>query len=182
MSLSLSILQILACAATAATTTYLIVESRERRQFFSTKAEELYTLVETVDRDLTDYFAHSYSLIAEGHSYRPHTEFEWSKLMQESAKLRMLVGFYFPSLWPQVKTCDAAVSTTADALQRFQNNQGDESALLTLDNLVVDMKDALDALKHAVVVAHRDGRGHPLGLRRRPDAAPAQSRTVRAAA
>ena len=81
--------------------------------------------------------------------------------MQDSAKLRMLVGFYFPSLWPEVKRCDAAVSTTVDALQHFQNNPADENALVTLDNLVVDMKDALDALKHAVVVAHRDGRGHP---------------------
>jgi hypothetical protein len=182
MSLSLSILQILACAATAATTSYLIMESREQRQFFSAKAEELYTLVEAVDRDLTDYFAQSYSLVAEGHSYRSHTEFAWSKLMQESAKLRMLVGFYFPSLWPEVKRSDAAVSTTVDALQHFQNNQADENALVTLDNLVVEMRDALDALKHAVVVAHRDGRGHPLGLRRRPDAAAPPNRAFRAAA
>jgi len=182
MSLSLAILQIVACAATAAMTTYLIVESREQRQFFSAKAEDLYALVETVDRDLTDYFAQSYSLVAEGHSYRRHTEFAWSKLMQDSAKLRMLVGFYFASLWPQVKRCDAAISTTVDALQRFENNPGDESALVTLDNLVVDMKDAFDALKHAVVVAHRDGRGHPLGLRRRPDAAAPQNRALRAAA
>jgi hypothetical protein len=181
MSLSLSILQILACAATAATTTYLIVESRERRQFFSSKAEELYTLVESVDRDLTDYFAHSYSLVAGGHSYRPQTEFAWSKLMQDSAKLRMLVGFYFPSLWPDVKKCEAFVSSTADELQHFQDNRGDESALLTLDNLVAEMKEALDALKHAVIVAHHDGRGHPLGLRRRPDAS-APSRVLRAAA
>src|ERR1700684_136754 len=103
MSLSLAILQIVACAATAAITTYLIIESREQRQFFSAQAEDLYTLVETVDRDLTDYFAQSYLLVAEGHSYRPHTEFAWSKLMQDSAKLRMLVGFYFSSLWPPVK-------------------------------------------------------------------------------
>ena len=174
-------LQIVACVATAATTTFLIVESRERRQFLSGKAEDLYTLVETVDRDLTDFFAHSYALISEGHPYRPHTEFAWNKLVQESAKVRMLVGFYFPSLWPQVKRSDAAVSTTVNALQDFQRDRLDENALVTLDNLVVDMKDALDALKHSVVVAHRDGRGLPFGFRRREKAPEAAARALRVA-
>ena len=82
-------------------------------------------------------------------------------------QIRMLVGFYFPSLWPQVKPADSAITATADGLRDFQRHRFQGNSLLILDNLVADMRDALDALKHAVIVAHRDGRGYPLGLRRR---------------
>ena len=167
MSISLALLQLVASVATAATATYLIVESRERRQFLSAKAEDLYTAVETVDRGLSDFFGQAYTLICDGRPLRPSTDFAWSKLQQEQAKVRMLVSFYFPTLWPEVKRGDAGVATAVAALAEYELHHPEESALLALDHVVLDMKDALEALKHAVVVAHRDGRGHPLGLRRK---------------
>jgi mannose-1-phosphate guanylyltransferase len=166
MSISLALLQLVAAVATAATATYLIVESREKRQFLSTKAEELYTAVETVDRSLVEFFGQAYALICEGRALRPSTDYAWSLLQQEQAKVHMLVSFYFPTLWTELKRGDAGVATAMAALVEFEQRHPEESALLALDHLVHDMKDALEALKHAVVLAHRDGRGHAHGLRR----------------
>jgi len=53
---------------------------------------------------------------------------------------------------------------------------------LTSLDLVRAYLDALDALKHAVIVAHRDGRGYPLGLRRREKPPPSPPCAVRTAA
>jgi hypothetical protein len=157
MSIILTLLEMIACAAAAGVTSYLILESREARQFSSAKAEELYTLVEAFDQGVVAHFAHACSLIVEGCDYAPHGDESWARLTRDSAKARMLVSFYFPSLWPQVKRADAGVASAVGALRRYHGARNDENAVLALEQSLVDMRDTMEALKHAVVMTHRDG-------------------------
>ena len=173
MSIAMGLLEILACAATAAVTTYLMMEKRELRQFTSAKAEELYTLVEAFDQGLSAYFSKTCSMIAEGYAYTSNGDANWSKLMQESARARMLISFYFPALLPTAKRADAALSATVGAMRQFQANRHDEPTILALEQTLIDMRETLDALKHAVVMAHRDGGRHKLTRRRHKSAAQA---------
>ena len=166
MSIILTLLEMMACATAAGVTSYLILESREARQFSSAKAEQLYTLVEAFDQGLVGHFAHACSLIAEGCSYSPHGDAGWTKLTRDSAKARMLVSFYFPSLWPQVKRADASVAAAVGALRRYQASRCDEETVLALEQSLVEMRDTMETLKHAVVMSHRDGARPPVRPRR----------------
>ena len=157
MSIAMALLEILACAAAAAMTTYLMMEKRELRQFTSAKAEELYTVVEAFDQGLSAYFSKTCSMIAEGYAYNANGDANWTKLMQDSARARMLISFYFPALLPTAKRADAALSSTVGAMRQFQASRQDEPTILALEQALIDMRETLDALKHAVVMAHRDG-------------------------
>lgn len=167
MSIILTLLEMMACATAAGVTSYLILESREARQFSAGKAEELYTLVEAFDQGLVGHFAHACSLIAEGCAYSPHGDPSWAKLTRDSAKARMLVSFYFSSLWPQVKRADAAVAAAVAALRRYQASRCDEESVIGLEQSLMEMREAMETLKHAVVMAHRDGL-RPVARARRP--------------
>jgi hypothetical protein len=169
MSIAMGLLEILACAAAAAMTTYLMMEKRELRQFTSAKAEELYTLVEAFDSGLSAYFAKTCSLIAEGHADTSNGDANWAKLMHDSARARMLISFYFPALLPTAKRADAALAATVGAMRQFQANRQDERTILALEQSLIDMREALDALKHCVVMAHRDGGRRRLTQRRGPE-------------
>jgi hypothetical protein len=149
-------LEIVVCAGAAAVTTYLIVEKRELRQFTSAKAEELYTLLEAFDRGLSAYLSQACAMLADGQGHSPHSDAIWTKLMQESAKSRMLINFYFPALLPHAKRADIALAATIGALRRFQANYNDEPPALALEQTLLDLRETLDTLKHAVVMAHRD--------------------------
>jgi hypothetical protein len=166
MSIILTLLEMVACAAAAGVTSYLILEGREARHFSSAKAEELYTLVETFDQGLVGHFAHACSLISEGCAYSPHGDASWMKLTRDSAKARMLVSFYFPSLWPQVKRADSSVAAAVGALRRYQASRCDEETMIALEQSLVEMRDTMESLKHAVVMSHRDGSRPAPGVRR----------------
>ncbi|MDE3176046.1 MAG: hypothetical protein KGM15_08095 [Pseudomonadota bacterium] len=166
MAIAMGLLEILACAAAAAMTTYLMMEKRELLQFTSAKAEELYTLVESFDQGLNVYFSKTCSMIAEGYAYNSNGDADWTKLMLDLARARMLISFYFPALLPTAKRADAALSATVGAMRRFQANRQDEPTILALEQTLIDMRETLDALKHAVVMAHRDN-GRPRLARRR---------------
>lgn len=172
MSIILTLLEMMACAASAGVASYLILESREARHFASAKAEELYTLVEAFDQGLVGHFAHACSLIAEDCPYSPHGDANWAKLIRDSATARMLVSFYFPSLWPQVKRADASVAGAVGALRRYQASRCDEESVLALEQSLVEMRETMESLKHAVVMTHRDG-ARPVMPARRPSVAQA---------
>lgn len=156
LSIVVAMLEIVACAGAAAATTYLIIEKRELRQFTSAKAEELYVLLEAFDQELSSYLAKTCSLIAEGQSYSPQGDASWTKLMQKSAKSRMLINFYFPDLLPEAKRTDTALSATVGAMRRLQADCLGEPPALALEQTLLDMRETLDTLKHAVVMTHRD--------------------------
>ena len=172
MSIILTLLEMMACAAAAGITSYLILEGREARHFSSAKAEELYTLIEAFDQGLVGHFGHACSLIAEGCPYSPHGDTSWMKLTRDSAQARMLVSFYFPSLWPQVKRADASVAAAVGALRRYQASRCDEESILALEQSLVEMRDTMETLKHAVVMTHRD-RARQAPRTRRPSVAQA---------
>ena len=180
MSLSIAMLEIVACAATAATTTYLIVESRERRQFLYSKAEELYTLVEAADAEMTEYFAEAYPAFADNKPAPPRAEASLARARQCATKIRMLVGFYFPAVRAPLKATDNAAAAALTASRACGIGDADENALLRLDHDVIEMKDSYEALKYAVVSAHRDGRGRLFSLRRPMSTAP-ETRSLRMA-
>ncbi len=169
----MALLEVIACAAAAGMTSYLILDRREARRFASNKTEELYNLVETYEQGLVAYFAKTCSLIVDGCPYLPHAETPGAKLMGDSARARMLISLYFPALWPQVRRADIAVAATLTAMRQYQADRQEENALLRLEQTLLDMRDTFETLKHAVVMAHRD-RERRLPIRR-PLASPAEA-------
>jgi hypothetical protein len=165
MSLVMALIEVAACAAAAGFTNYLILDRRESRRFASTKAEELYNLVETYEQGLVAYFARTCSLVVDGCNYLPNAETPGGRLMDDSARARMLISLYFPALSPQVKRADIAVASTLSAMRRYQANRKEDNALLTLEQTLLDMRETFETLKHAVVLEHRD-RERRLPIRR----------------
>jgi hypothetical protein len=156
MSLVMALFDVAACAAAAGVTNYLILERRDARHLASSKAEELYNLVESWEQGLVAYFARTCSLIVDGCPYIPHGGLTEAKLMGDSARARMLISLYFPALAPQVKRADAAVASALEAMRRHRAEISDKGALLSLEQTLIDMRESFEALKHAVVVTHRD--------------------------
>ena len=155
MSMAVEMLAIVACATAAGATCFLMLERREARQFAASKAEELYTLIETFDQGLIAFFEQSCAMAAKRRLYQP-ADSGLAELMRDSAKARMLISFYFPTLWPTVRRADAAVAATVAALQRYYAEPTHASAL-HLETVMSDLREAMETLKHAVVTAHRDG-------------------------
>ena len=165
MSFLASILEIAACAAAAGLTSYFVLEKREARHHAAAKAEELYSLLEAFEQGLVAHFVRICALIAEGCAYAPAQDPGWEKLTREAARARMLVSFYFPALWPHMKRADGTVAAAVAAMRRHHANPRDEQAILGFEQSVFDMREAVQSLKHAVVMAHRD-RGRRLAARR----------------
>ncbi len=165
MSIMLAVFEILACAAAAGLTAYLLLERRELRHYVSAKAEDLYVVVDSFDQGLAAYFAQNCSLIAEGCLYSLHGDADWSRLMREAARARMLIGFYFPALWPQMKKADARLAATLSAMRRYHQQCDDAATMDALEQSLIDLRETMDTLKHAVVMSHRDI-GRPRLLRR----------------
>ena len=171
MSIPIAIFEIIACAVAAGLTSYFVLERRELRHHAASKAEDLYVVIDSFDQGLAAYFAQNCSLIAEGCLYSPNGDAGWSRLMRDSARARMLIGFYFPALWPQMKQADARLAATLSAMRRYHFQREDEASLVGLEQSLMDLRDTMDALKHAVVMTHRD-RGRGGFLRRVRPAAP----------
>jgi hypothetical protein len=165
MSVTLALFEILACAGAAGLTAYVLLERRELRHFVSAKAEDLYVVVDSFDQGLAGYFAQHCSLIAEGCLYSPYGDADWSRLMRDAGRARMLIGFYFPALWPQMKQADARLAATLSAMRRYHQQGDDAEAMDALEQSLIDLRETMDTLKHAVVMSHRDV-GRPRLLRR----------------
>jgi len=161
----MALLEVVACAAAAGLTNYWMLERREAHRFASVKCEELYNLVEAYEQGLVAYFAKTCSLIVDGCPYLPNAEAAGTKLMGDSARTRMLISLYFPALSPQVKRADVAVASTLSAMRCYQAGSQEESGLLSLEQSLFDMRETFEALKHAIVMAHRD-RERRLPIRR----------------
>ena len=144
-----TLLELLASAITAGVTCHLLLERREARSFTVAKAEELYTLIESFEQTLV-------SRLIEVCSADDAAEPTWSGLTRDSAKARMLVSFYFPALWPEVRAADAGVSRATAAARDYRFGPRDENAALAVEQALSEARENLAALKHAVVQRRRD--------------------------
>jgi hypothetical protein len=174
MSILLTVLEIACCSAAAGLTSFFILERREARHLASVKAEELYTLVDAFDQSLISHFSRRFSQSGDDWSYQQNGDADWNTLMRDAAKARMLISFYFPALWPHVSRADAAVTTSVAAMRRYHSSRKDEAAVVSLEQALLDMREALQALKHEVVMTHRDGGKLNRSLRMRPTGAEAK--------
>jgi len=157
MSTLAAVLAVLVSAAVAGLAATLTVERRERRARAAALAEELYALVESFDQTLAAYFVRSRAIIAEGRSSAPLEEAGWLDMRRDSARARALIGLHFPTLWPLVKRTDAMVSQAVASLQRHERDCRDPGLARGLDRSLGELKDAMEALKRAVVAAHHGG-------------------------
>ena len=158
MSALAAVLAVLVFAAVAGLTALAAFERREARNHAASRAEERYGLVEGFDQNLAAYFALCSSTVAQGRACAPLEEAGWLEMMRESARARTLVSFYFPALWPQVTRADSAISEAAATLRRYEADFRDEAAARSVERSLANLKDVMEALKSAVVAAHRNGR------------------------
>ena len=166
MSALTAVLAILVCAAAAGLTALAAFERREARKHSASRAEELYALVEEFDQNIAAYFGLCASTVAKGRACAPLEEAGWLEMMRESARARTLVSFYFPALWPQMTRADTAIAQAAATLRQYEANFRDETAARKVERSLGDLKDVMEALKGAIVTAHRDSR-RPILPRRR---------------
>jgi hypothetical protein len=167
MSTLAAVFAVLIFAAAAGLTTVRIIERRDTRAHAAALAEELYALVESFDQSFSAYFARCRSVLAEGGAVAPLEEAGWREMRRDSARARTLVGLYFPTLWPQVKRTDALLSQAAAALRRLEVDEHDAGRVRGLDRALSELTEAMEALKGAVVMAHRGGESRRPVLPRR---------------
>jgi hypothetical protein len=167
MSTLAAVVAVLIAAAGAGLTALRAIERRWSRVRADAQAEELYSLVESFDQSLSAYLARCRDFIARGRESAPLEEAGWLDMRRDSARARTLVSLYFPNLWPQVKRTDALLSQAVAALRRYAGDPRDLGSARAFDRSIEELKDAMDALKSAVVTAHRGAE------RRRPASPPA---------
>lgn len=155
MTPAILVLTVLASAIAAGIATYCLNISKERLLFVGQKSEELYSTVEALDFELSCFYGKQYSLVGEGpravdveNLHRANAYF---------ATARMLVGLYFPALSPNLARASAAAATAQRSLETLEDAPQSSRTHLTeaLDGSVCDLKDALDALKAAILTAAR---------------------------
>ena len=113
-------LTVLLSAAAAGCATYRLNVSKERLWFTGRKAEELYCVVEALERELSNLFGSRYSLLGDE---RPASGPDKEDLQRAGAHFvtaKMLVGFYFPSLSPALARAIAAVTTAHAGLKAWE--------------------------------------------------------------
>jgi len=104
-----------------------------------------------LDFELTCFYSRRYSLI--GDAQRPVGTAELQRANGHFATARMLVGLYFPALGPDLARASAAAATALRSLEILEEApEADHMHLIeSLDSSVCDLKDALDALKTAIL-------------------------------
>jgi len=172
-------------AAAAGASTFYLNRSKELLGFLGAKAETLYSELEILDRILADYFAKTYSIV-EGSVWTPEPD----RGVLESAcahfaTIKMLIGFYLPTLSSGLARTAAAAATAHRALLAAQgappSDQSD--AVDRLDSAVCELKDAFEALKGDVLREGRDiARRGAKAFACRPTSALSQSATLKASA
>lgn len=170
MDLATVFLTLLASSILAALVTYRMNESKDRRWFMGRKAEELYCAAEAIDREVSKYFGSKYAFGAVGRAKAGDDEFALMKIGTEFVNAKMLIGFYFPTLSPDLARPIAALTTAVGSLKEWEmaDASGQEQQLHRLDADVASLKDALEAFKAAILRAGRTPKpryGLP-GLRR----------------
>jgi len=146
---------VLASAIAAALATYYLNISKERLWFLGQKSEELYCTVEALDCELS-YFYAKYSLV--GETQQAVSREGLHRASAYFATSRMLVGLYFPALSHDLTRARAAAATAQRSLETLQGGASESGRIVlaeTLDDSVCDLKDALDALKAAILTKGR---------------------------
>ncbi len=153
MEAAFLVLTVLLSSAAAGCATYRLNVSKEQLWFTGRKAEELYCVVEALERELSNLFGSRYSLLGdERRASGPQRE-DLQKAGAHFVTAKMLVGFYFPTLAPALARALAAVTTAHAGLGTWEEAAKAERDrhLIGLDNAVTELKDALEALKAAVI-------------------------------
>lgn len=173
-------------AVMAGLVSYKVNESKDAKGFIGKKAEELYCDVEAVDRELSRFFGDRYALVE---SERRAGDAGVEALQSAGAMLvnvKMLVGFYFPSLSPTLARTIAAVTTAHGALKQWERSgpAARDALLIALDRDVAALKDALESFKAAIIESGRAaGRPAPLvSFRRQARSSAIEGRILRVAA
>jgi hypothetical protein len=157
MAFGLLMFTVLLSAAAAGLSTYYLNISKERLCFLGRKSEELYIEVEALDSALCRFFEESYSLVGDA-PQAPVLHSDASTVAgRHFATIKMLIGFYFPSLTTGLARALAATTTAQHALTLLEHSGQAESerALEAADCAICDVKDAFEDLKAAIL---REGR------------------------
>jgi hypothetical protein len=165
-------LTILLSAASAGLSTFYLNASKETLTFWRQKAEQLFVETEKLERVLSNYFEHSYSLMQSQVSLPDDGALE--KAGDHLAVMKMLIGLYLPSLTAMLTRIIAATATAHRALRAAQKaNAADREALIeSVDAAVCELKEALDCLKDGLAKeAGSLNRGGMAGLLWRPSRA-----------
>ena len=155
MTIFLVVMAGLLSAISAGLSTYYLNFSREIAAIGTKKAEELYLELENFDRSIASFFENCYSLLdgsvapVEGNNDRLFAAGE------RLAKIRMLVGFYFPRLSTPLARMIAATATAHRKLSQVEKSPLEDrlAVLQGADAAVCEVKEAIDALKTAILVA-----------------------------
>lgn len=153
MEAAFLLLTVLLSSAAAGCATYRLNVSKERLWFTGRKAEELYCVVEALERELSNLFGSRYSLLGDDRRASGPEKEDLQRAGAHFVTAKMLVGFYFPSLSSALARAIAAVTTAHASLRTWEEAGKAERDhhLITLDNAVTELKDALEALKAAVI-------------------------------
>lgn len=130
---------------------YFITISKERLWFFGRKTEELYCTVEAVDCELSSFYSQCL-LLGEIQPTRDRQALARAKAY--FATLQMLIGLYFPTLSHDLARATAAAATaqrSLEVLDRGVSESGRIALAEALDDAVCNLKDALEALKAAIL-------------------------------
>ncbi len=148
-------LAVLMNATAAGLATYFLNASKERILFLGRKFEELYCTVEALDCELS-YFYAKYSLVGDTQQVAGREGLH--RASAYFATSQMLVGLYFPTLLHHLARARAAAATaerSLGSLERGASESGRMALAEALDDSVCDLKDALDALKAAILAKGR---------------------------
>jgi hypothetical protein len=153
MTPAILILTVLTSAIAAGVVTYCLNISKERLLFIGRKSEELYCVVEALDFELSRFYGLRYSLV--GGARRPGDIENLHRANADFATTRMLIGLYFPALWPHLARASAAAATAQSSLEALEDapQSGRAPEIEGLDASVCELKDALDGLKTAILTA-----------------------------
>jgi hypothetical protein len=159
-------------AAGAGLSTFYLNASKETLTFWRQKAEQLFVETEMLERVLSNYFEHSYSLMES--QVAPSDESALEKAGDHLAVMKMLIGLYLPSLSAMLTRIIAATATAHRGLRAVQKAKpADREALIeSVDAAVCELKEALDSLKDGLArEAGRLNQGGMAGLLWRPSRA-----------
>jgi len=154
MEMAVLILTIVLSAISAGLATYCLNVCKERLSFRAKKAEEAYCAAELLEARLTRFFESRYSLVESG--LHPAFSEDSESVGDVFVRLKMLVGFYFPALASSFSCAASAAATSYRSLKAFDaavDGAERQRQVNQLDATVVDMKDALNALKNAILAA-----------------------------
>jgi hypothetical protein len=155
MTPAIMILTVLSSAIAAGAATYYLNISKERLLFVGQKSEELYRTIEALDFELSCFYGKCYSLVGEARRAAGTEHLHGAKAY--FAATRMLVGLYFPALMTALTRASAAAATAERCLETLEDapESGRRHLLEALDTSVCELKDALDALKAAILTTGR---------------------------